>query len=486
MKLMAWDASRRRVAYAEEQRRAGQRAMLWDGGLSRTMDALSGGVILAGFALALGATDAQIGLLAAIPFLGQLANLPAVAIMQRFPDRKPLVVWGSVAARLLLFAIAALPLVAARGGPMELLIPILVAYAVLATLSGAGWQVWVRELVPRERLGAYFGRRFALISLVGLVTVPLAGAFVTWFGHGLVAYSVLFALGGVAGLASSLVLARAPSVPSAAGASKTFREVAREPFADANYRRLLVFLAAWGFAANLATPFVSIVLMRTLGYSVLAVALLASLSQLAYIVGMRMWAPLTDRYGNKPVLGLGASVFLVAIAGWAATPKVANALALVSAIGLHVVLGFANAALDVASNGVVLKLAREDELPSYLASASVVKAVAAGVAPLVGGLALTLLGDRAFSVQLSWSGAAASHAVTALRIAQHDFLFVACVLFGLYAVHRLLGFREEGEAPPETVARAMRRELQLPTSIAGLRAFAHVASYLVEAAYRFT
>ena len=50
---------------------------------SNTTAALTTGVVLTAFALHLGANNATIGLLAAIPFLTQLAQIPAIALVER-------------------------------------------------------------------------------------------------------------------------------------------------------------------------------------------------------------------------------------------------------------------------------------------------------------------------------------------------------------------------------------------------------------------
>lgn len=479
------------MAYSAEQADLGMQRMVQEGIFSRIMDGLTGGVILAGFALALGATDLQIGALTAIPFLAQLAHLPALALLRRFPDRRPLVAWLAGASRLLFFVVAALPFVEGPFDRVDALVAVMLAYATLATLAGAGWQVWVREMVPRERLGAYFGKRMAILAAVGLVTLLVAGEVVALWSRfvphaPLAGFAVLFVVGGACGLASALVLGRAPSVVASGPAPLPLRDALRKPFADREYRCVLVFLGAWGFAANLAVPFVSVVLLRTLGYSVALVTGLAALSLLANVAGLRLWAPFTDRFGNKPVLGLSASVFLVTILAWALVPKVPGPLVLGAAFAVHVLLGFANAGLDVASTGLTMKMAPDDDIPAYLSSASLVKALLSGVAPILGGILVTALGARRLSLQLAWSAPGGETVFTPLAFAGHDFLFLASVVLGLYALHRLLGFREEGEAPPEQVMRAMRRDVASPTSVAGMRAFAHVASYVVEASYRFT
>lgn len=462
--------------------------MVREGLFSRAMESVTGGVLLAGFALALGATDFEIGLIAAIPFLAQLVNLPAVLLLARTTDHRRFTVRAALAARLLFFPMALLPLVSLPLRPVHALIPLLVAYAVFASLAGAAWQVWVRDLVPREQLGRYFGRRMALLSVVGLVATLAAGQLVAFWGRAFpersaAVFAPLFALGGLFGLASVLLLARAPVVPATLERVEV-GALLRRPLEDKNFRRVVVFLSAWGFAANFSLPFLSVVLLRTLGYSVSLVVVFAALSTAANILALRLWAPVTDRFGNKPVLALGSSLFLVAMLAWAFVRKEPGALVLAAAALVHVVLGIATAAIDLASNGLVMKLARDEEAAAYLSTASVAKSLATGVAPLLAGLVATFFAPRAFSVRFAWTTPGGETVVTALRFAHYDFLFLVSAILGLYALHRLLGFVEQGEAPPVAVARALRRDVQQFSSVAGMRQFAHVASYLTEAAYR--
>lgn len=442
------------VEYTEAQREAGQRRMVQEGVFSRVMDGLTGGVLLAGLAVALGATDLQIGVLTALPFLAQLAHVPAMAWLRRFPERRAMVVWLAGAARLLLLVVAAIPFLGPEVDRVDVLLAVMAAYATLATLSGAGWQVWVRELVPPESLAAWWGRRMAILSIVGLATLLAAGQMLSWWSarrpdDAVGAYCLLFALGALFGLASALVLSRAPSVPVAAAHHDGLRVALRAAWADREYRRVLAFLAAWSFAANLALPFVSIVLLRAMGYPMLAVTLLAALGQAASLVGLRLWSPAADRHGGRPVLVLCASLFLATMLGWALLPKAPGLWALPAVALVQVMLGFATAGLDVASTGLVMRMAPLDEAAVYLSSASVVKAVGAGSAPLVAGLALTLLGEA----RVLW-------------LAGHDALFLASVAVGLLALHLLLRLRSAGAASPRVVVRGLVREASLLSLVA--------------------
>jgi len=65
-----------RDTLTEEEFQSGLRSVIKDGLASQTMVTLTGGVFLVAFALKLGASNLVIGLLAAIPPLTQLIQIP--------------------------------------------------------------------------------------------------------------------------------------------------------------------------------------------------------------------------------------------------------------------------------------------------------------------------------------------------------------------------------------------------------------------------
>src|SRR3954464_2613134 len=89
----------------------GKRALVKDAAWASLVGALYGGVILVGFALELGATPWHIGLLAAIPFFAQLAQLPAIALIERVRARRKIAVTAVTVSRLMIGALALLAFV---------------------------------------------------------------------------------------------------------------------------------------------------------------------------------------------------------------------------------------------------------------------------------------------------------------------------------------------------------------------------------------
>ena len=103
---------RAKETLTKEEIQAGLSALVKDGAASMAFATLTGGPFLVAFALKLGASNLMIGLLAAIPPLAQLAQIPSVYLVERIRNRKAIsftsgvnrVFWLSVAFIPLLFS----------------------------------------------------------------------------------------------------------------------------------------------------------------------------------------------------------------------------------------------------------------------------------------------------------------------------------------------------------------------------------------------
>ena len=128
----------------------GRRALVYDAAWASLVGALYGGVILVGFALELGASPAVIGLLAAIPFLAQLAQLPAVLAIERLRERRRLAVAAVGAARLVIVSLALLPwLLDARWG-LAALVAAQLAITLLGAVAGCAINSWFHQFLAGQ------------------------------------------------------------------------------------------------------------------------------------------------------------------------------------------------------------------------------------------------------------------------------------------------------------------------------------------------
>jgi MFS family permease len=335
----------------------GLRLVIRDGVCTQILITLVGGVFLTDFALGLGAGSLALGTIMAMPALGNLFQLPAIALVEALRRRRAIVVAMSGPARLLFFVVVALPfLPILPQTAVAVLIAALAAIYALGSISHCAWNSWMRDLVPPARLGGFFGRRMMVMAALGAVLVPLAGFYVdgfrsAWPDLRSYVYAPLFATGAAAGVIGVWILALTPE-PAMAPTAETegFARRVLAPLRDPDFRGVLVFLFAWNATVNLAAPFFAAYMLTRLGLDVGQATLLTAIFQLANLVAYGPWGRIADRRTNRAVLGVCVPVFMAAIPGFvvAAIPTVPT-LALAWLFALHVALGFAHAGRHKAS-----------------------------------------------------------------------------------------------------------------------------------------
>lgn len=451
-------------AFDEAQRTRAAKALTVEVVFSTTCDTMMTGVLLTAFALHLGATNALIGVLAAISFWTQLLQGPGVILIERLRRRRLITVTTSLVSSIAPAALAGLAF-AAPGGTSQAGLAVAVAlYTGAGAIGGCAWNAWVRDAVADDERGRFNGRRSSLSSAVAVVAGLLAAWMLDRFpegdaGHPAV-FAGLFVLAFLAQLASAWALSRAPEPPMPPPPKQPARllPLLREPLRHPNYRRLIAFLASWQFAANLAQPFLTVFMLSQLGFSMTFVMVINLISQFANMLSLRRWGVLADRFSNKSVLNVAAPLFVGCIAALVVASQIqSRTLAGVYLVLLALVMGVARAGVSLASGAIAQKLSPPGAAASFLAANALVSAAAAGSASIIGGLTADAFAQRALALALQWEG---PHLDAAMQFAIHhwDFYFLISALLGLYALHRMTLVQEEGELDRRTMLARMRED----------------------------
>lgn len=456
--------------------------LILDGVLSQGMVSLVGGAFLAAFALALGAGAFQIGLLAALPAAGQLFQVPAVALLRRAGRRKGVAIAAAALSRVLWLAVAAVPFLL-TGPPAFGTVALLVFLSAgFGSVGGVAWLSWMRDLVPEEVMGRFFSTRLMLANVLAVVLSVAGGFFVDWWGRTgrlpVLGYSVIFAVGAALGLLGTIFLARADETPPPAPAEPPDRtsvlEQIRTPFGDDNFRRLIIFSAAWTFAITFAGPFYVVYMLERIGLTLWAVIALTVVSQVFSIMFLGFWGGIADRFSNTSVLAAAGTILLLAILGWTFTtlPE-PHVLTVPLLVVLHALMGLAMGGIVLATGTVGLKLSPRGRAEGYVTSLGVVNSLVATAAPLVAGALASFFADKELGAVVTFGSAGEVSQVPALSFRGLDFLFVLTFLLGLYAMHRLAFVQEEGAVKERVVFEELREQIMESTralaSFGGLR-----------------
>ena len=451
----------------EDEIKSGLRWVTIEGAVSMGFFSITTSGILVAYALALGAENFHIGILAAIPFIMQVIQIPAIWLIESVRRRKIISVLSWFVAQLCWFPIALIPFLLPIPGKaaITLLIAIMAFRGIMSAICNASWNSWQRDLIPQNILGRFFSRRMAYATAFAAVFSVGSAIFIDYwrnsslpddsvFGY---SYAILFGALFL-GLASVLFMSLIPEplMQPLTGPQPSIRERLSAPLRDSNFRKLLRFLFYWSFASNLAIPFFAAHMLQTLGMPVIWVIGLNILSQIFNILFLRVWGPLADRFSNKVVLSIGISLYLLVIAGWIfVTLPDKYFFTVPLLIILHIFAGIASAAVSFTVGTIGLKLSPKGEATSYLATASLATNIGAGLGPVAGGFLADTFSTRQLNFTLTWIDPSSTFNLPFLSITGRDFLFGIAFFLGILTLGMLATIREEGDVGREVILESL-------------------------------
>lgn len=449
---------------SEAEVKSGLKYIIGDGLATEAMTTLTGGAFLVAFALLLGASNFEIGLLAALPTLTNVFQLVSIWLVRRYNNRRAISVICSLLARAPLIIIGAMPLLGAIT-TIQPVIFFLFFYYLFGSIAGPSWNSWMKDLVPEQLLGAYFAKRARNMQLLNVILSISLAFFLDYVkdhypSYELRVYAVMFIVAGSAGVIGALVLSKAPEPVSTLTNENIFRLLMR-PLRDANFRSLLAFNSAWLFAFNLATPFFNVFMMKTLGLSLSYIIALTILSQLSSIATVRMWGTFSDRYSNKTILAICTPLYILVLIGWCFAGIYSRFIAnMVLLAFIFIVSGIATAGINLSLTNIGLKLASRNESIVYLSAKNIITSVFASVAPLVGGLLADYFTERKLLINIEYTGPKLNKVLHLISLHEWNFLFLIGAALAFISLEFLGQVKETGEVEKDEVIRVMRSSIR--------------------------
>jgi Na+/melibiose symporter-like transporter len=345
-----------------------------EGGLATAMGALISGVFLTGFALALGASRLQIGILFALPALSGVAQLGGSYLLERWGGARRLCVAMSLASRLLYIPAFLVPLAAIHlSGESRVwwMVALMGASHLCSSLGGVAWLSWTKALIPANIRVSFLGRRNLVNTALAFAVCLAGGLAVDAWGSGeqarLIGFAAVFTVAMACGFVSWILMTRIPDAEQPAAdplevARARFRDLLAAPLREPNFRRIVLFYTAWNLAASVAAPFYPVFFMEKLNLPFWYVIVLATLSSAMGLLANNTWTRLAQRFGMKPVVliaTLGDALFPLALIF--VSPQWSWTLLVIHLTGLF------NTPHAIGPDNFVLKLAPDRNATPYMA-----------------------------------------------------------------------------------------------------------------------
>jgi hypothetical protein len=152
--------------------------------LATAMGTLLSGVFPTGFALSLGANQLEVGILAALPAISNVAQLAGSVWLERRRQRKLLCVSTLALSRLLWLPLLFVPLMEHEGRRGMLVWGLLGLVALSSVLCGIGavaWLSWIRDLIPIPKRVRFLAIRNQFDTALALSLSIIGAAFSDWW-----------------------------------------------------------------------------------------------------------------------------------------------------------------------------------------------------------------------------------------------------------------------------------------------------------------
>jgi MFS family permease len=345
------------------------------------------------YLVALGASNAQVGLLAALSGLGAaIALLPGALLVERIGHRKEIVLAsGGSVGRIAILLAACLPFLVRGESAVILAIALSVLRDTSGNLSLPAWTSLAADIVPPQQRGRYFSSRSIAMTVTGMVTAFIAGWIINRSG-GTSGYQWAFLFAFFFGAGSFLCFSRiqdpSPAPPpriARADSSPILGSVLKHPV----FLALCLHSAVWNFSFNVAAPFFNIYLVHNLQANAIQVGVLAAAGSVVGLPALRYFGPLADRWGPRRIVLITSLLIPILPLAWVFVPSPWYVL------GINLLSGALWAGFSLCLLNLLLQIAPAEERARYSAVHQFVIAIALAIGAATGGWVVTALGFKA-------------------------------------------------------------------------------------------
>jgi HEAT repeat protein/MFS family permease len=353
-------------------------------GLAAVYSAITTGAYSTGYALHLGATNAQVGFLSAASAWGQTLQLLTPLLIERLPQRRRLCLFAYALSYGVWLPVAFIPwLVPHASGPTAMIAFLAVGGAALAAASPASTS-WLSDLVPARMRARFVSRQQMAVASVGLAAAIVAGRYMDAFPEvqQQTGFSCLFVVAVVFGIVALVVWARVPEPPKDAEAPMRFADLFRLPLGNRDLRQLTLFVAARTTVVMIAAPFFSVYMLQNLQVPYSLIAIFSGINTIAMIAANPIWAYLSDKFGYRPVLKLSALGLALVPLSWLFTTRGNHRVViplLMAWAGVHA------AGVILAQFNLLVKMAPQEHRSVYIGFHAAVVSAASALGAMLGG-----------------------------------------------------------------------------------------------------
>lgn len=350
--------------------------------------ALTTGVFIVGFALQLGASDSQIGLMTSIPMFCVVMQLVSSWLAQKGISRRALSFWLQLPIMFSWLLMVSIPKFFSGPDAVDkrvwTMIAVLTGGAILTHLFGNARSSWLADIVPPRRMGEFFAKYLKNANIVLAVSAVSGGALLDYVKRqGISGFNWIFLPAAIVGFINMLLLIPQADAPVKSHKSGTnIWLIVKDSFQNRALMSVIIFSAVWSMQL-ISGPFVPAYQLRDVGAPFFQVAVVSAIPLIMIVLTSSFWGRMVSRYGCRPILVFSTAVVaptpLVWI--WVTTPaSIYYLLAPVFVIG-----GFAVGGVAVGMTALIYRSLPQAGRSVHYAVYAIVMTLLTAPMPALGG-----------------------------------------------------------------------------------------------------
>jgi len=366
-----------------------------------------GGVAFAGYASALGAREFAFGLISALPVIAGLLQIYASHVVVKTGKYKTMFMIGGIVQRISWIVIAFIPFFfPVDDSRLWALIVLVTLAAMSGSCVGITHMTLMGSVIPIEVRGRYITTRQKVCTAAGLI-FGLCIAFMLDYIPGYFGYTVVFGIGGIAGLIDILMYhnVKFSSIQNKPEGFSLIKSI-KACFTTKKVRNYLLFWTFWSFAININGPFFNKYAIDVLNLSYISIIVFGQIvAQTMAILVISRWGVFLDRYGSVPMMLISTIAATIISFVWMfAAPGVVWPLIVFNCLG-----GIFWCANEACMANMQLSHTPTEGRPAALAVYAVFTSVATAGALLTGGALLEVFSPIMARLELTYLGTPFDH-----------------------------------------------------------------------------
>ncbi len=278
---------------------------------------LIGGNFLTGFLLLLNADDAFMGMLTMVGFAGNLLQVLSPLLMERFNERKRLLIAARATIHFLnIVVVGLIPFLRYDNSLKLMMIMVIILLVnIINAVTAPGFAVWHIKSIPQNARAKFFSVQSALNGMVIYVLILAASKVADTMkesGHEMRGLLILRAAAVIFSIIDIFFLFRIKEYPNPRSESPVnLLSVLVSPFKERRYLVTVAVACLWNISANLPGPYYTVYLLKDLDvkYSYLNLIAMTNIPVLIFLTPL--WSRFLQRISWFKGLYVSMAVYLI-------------------------------------------------------------------------------------------------------------------------------------------------------------------------------